>query len=151
MLIFPWLARGFPLNVELLGIKLVNLGGHDEITLAEAVDLVRPQRDLSFAPGEQNVGMMALLLRDRTYAIDEVERLLEIGKLECAGDVVLVDDVPVGELMAKRVKFRAVKRRSASAAGCAGFAGETGHGGSLADSLAQNLDIDDLSIRREIS
>ena len=45
--------------------------------------------------------MMALVLRDRTHAVDEVERLLKIGELENAVNVMFVHYLPVGKLMAQ--------------------------------------------------
>ena len=59
-------------------IKLVDLGRHDEVALGQAVDLVRPHGNFRFAPGQQDVGMMSLLLRDLSHPVHEVERLLEI-------------------------------------------------------------------------
>ena len=80
-----------------------------------------PDGDLGFTPGEQDVGMMALLFGDGSGFVDEVEGGLEVGKGEDAGDVVLVDDVPVGELMAEAVELLAMERGYATTAGDAGF------------------------------
>jgi hypothetical protein len=41
---------------------------------------------------------------------------------------VLVDHVPVGQLVAKSVKLRTLEGRSAAAAGNASLGGEGGHG-----------------------
>src|SRR5467141_2101926 len=93
---------------ETSGWNLVDLGGHDEIAFGQAVDAVRPQRDFHFAPREQNVGMMALLFREDSDAVHEVERLLEIWKFEGARAVVFVDDLPVGKLVAETMEFVAL-------------------------------------------
>ena len=102
---------------EVLPEQSVNLCGHDEVALGEAVDLVRPKRDFGFAPGEQNVGMMPLLFGQSAQAIHEIERLLEIGKGERASDVVLVDHAPVGDDFVQRLEVLAFERRHAAAAG----------------------------------
>ena len=59
---------------------------------------MRPQGNFRFSPGEQDVGVVPLLFRQRADTIDEVEGLLEIGEGEGAGDVVLVDDFPMGPI-----------------------------------------------------
>ena len=41
---------------------MVNFRRHDEIAFGQAVNLVGPQRDLDFAPGEQDVRVVPLLL-----------------------------------------------------------------------------------------
>jgi len=107
-----------------LPVQLIDLRGHDEVAFGQAVDFVRPQGDLGFAPGQQDIGMVALLLGHGSYAVHEGEGLLEIGKGEGAREVVLVDDLPVGELVAEVVEFRAFQGWDSTAAGDAGFAGE---------------------------
>jgi hypothetical protein len=42
-----------------------------------------------------NVGVMSLAFGDRADAVDEIERLHEIGELKGAGDVMLVDHLPI--------------------------------------------------------
>jgi hypothetical protein len=54
-----------------------------------------PQSDFNFAPSEQNVGMVTLLLGDATDSIYKVQGLLEIRKREGASDVVFIDYLPV--------------------------------------------------------
>src|ERR1035437_7733949 len=77
----------------------VNLCRHDEIALGQAVDLVGPQRDLGLAPCQQNVRMMSLLLGQSSHAIDELERLLEVGELELAVKVMFLRDCPLGDAL----------------------------------------------------
>src|SRR5581483_8568273 len=43
-----------------LRVQLIYFRSHDEIALGEPVDLVSPERQLNPAPGQQDVGMMAL-------------------------------------------------------------------------------------------
>ena len=108
-------------------MEAIDLGGHDEVALGQAIDLMSPQCDFGFAPGEQDVGMMSLRLGQFAYAIHEIQRLLEIGEGEQASDVVLVDHLPLGHLLMQRVEFGALERRHAAATGNAGFAGERCH------------------------
>jgi hypothetical protein len=69
---------------------LVDLGGQDEIAFRETVDLVRPHRNFDFSPGEEDVWMVALLLRKFTHAVYELEGFAKVGKLKGLRDVVLL-------------------------------------------------------------
>jgi len=111
------------LATSLSGIQTVDLRRHDEITFGQAVDLVGPDGDFGFSPLQQDIRMMALFLGDSADAVDEVESIFEIGEAEGAGDVVLVDHVPIRELMAEGVKLLAFEGRDASLAGDAVFGG----------------------------
>jgi hypothetical protein len=51
---------------------LIDLCGENEIALCQAVDFVRPDGDLDFAPGQEDVGMMSLLFGNLSHAIDEI-------------------------------------------------------------------------------
>src|SRR5260370_31617579 len=78
------------------------LGRHNQVAFGEAVNLVGPQRDFGLPPGKQDVGMVALLLSQGSDSIHKVQGLLEVRESEGAGDVVLVDHLPVarvGELL----------------------------------------------------
>src|ERR1700683_242145 len=101
----------------------VDLRGHDEIALGEAIDLVRPERDFRFAPGQQNIRMVPLLLGQRTHTIHEIERLLKVGKWEGASDVVLVDHAPLRNDFVHRLDLLPFERRHSAAAGDAFFVG----------------------------
>ena len=81
--------------------QTVNLRGHDEITFGQAIDLVSPQGNFRFSPGQQNVGVMPLRLSHRARSIYKIQRLLEIRKRETACNVVLVDDLPLRHLLVK--------------------------------------------------
>jgi hypothetical protein len=108
---------------ERLRLQPVDLSGHDEVALGQAVDLVGPERDLGLTPGQQNVGMMALFLSQRAHAVHEVERILEVGKSESASDVVLVDHSPLGDDFVQRVEFLALERWHSAPAGNTFFVG----------------------------
>lgn len=74
--------------------------------------------------------MMALLFGYFSYAIHEVERLLEIGKFEFAPDVVFLIDGPIGNAIVQLLQFLAMQGRHTAAAGNALFIGKLfGHEG----------------------
>ena len=75
-------------------VELVDLGGKDEIALRQAVDLVRPGRDLDFSPGKEDVRVVPLPLRKLTYSIHKIECVAKVQKLEGLRDVVFRNDIP---------------------------------------------------------
>jgi hypothetical protein len=75
-------------------VALVDFGGQDEIALRQAVDLVRPGRDLDFPPAKKDVRMVPLLFRELTYAVYELEGFAKVQKLEGLRDVVFRNDIP---------------------------------------------------------
>ena len=84
-----------------------------------------PQSDFNFAPREQDIGVMPLLLRDRSDAIYKIQGLLEIGKSKCARNVVFVYDFPVrplGKLSVQVIEFFSLKWRRSTPARHASFA-----------------------------
>lgn len=89
----------------------VNLGCHNEIAFGQAVNLVGPQSDAHLAPSEQNIGMMAFLLRDLTDAIYKCERLLEIWKTKLAVEMMFVGDLPVRNLLVKSYQCSSLESR----------------------------------------
>ncbi len=119
-------SRG-PLRVH----SLVDLCGQDEIALREAIDLVRPSRDLDFSPGEEDVWMMTLFLRKFTYAVYEREGFTKVRKLEGLRDVVLFDNAPAIHLLLQGNEFLTLERRDASPAGYACFSCKVGHTGTI--------------------
>jgi len=78
---------------------------------------VRPEGDVDFAPSESDVRVVALFFGDSTDFIHERKGVLEIWERELARDVVLVDDAPVGQLMAEVVKLLAFEGGHAATAG----------------------------------
>jgi hypothetical protein len=115
-------------SVARLGIELINLCGHDEVAFRQAVDLVRPECDFGLAPGEKDVRMMTLIFGHFADAVHEIQRLLEIGKLEGSCEVMFVDDFPVRQLMAQVMQSRAFESGNIAAAWNAGPFGKSGHG-----------------------
>jgi len=74
--------------------------------------------------------MVSLFLRQCADAIHEIQRLLEIGETEGAGDVVFVDDFPVRplrNLLINLFQFFALERRHTALAGHTSFRSERRH------------------------
>lgn len=80
-------------------VELVDFGSHDEIALRQAVDLVRPDRDLDFSPGKEDVRVVSLLFSELAYLVDKLERFTKVGKREGLRDVVFLHDVPAVHLL----------------------------------------------------
>ena len=80
-------------------VELVDFGGQDEIALRQAVDLVRPGRDLDFSPAKEDVWVMPLLFNELTYSVHKLERFTKVGKREGLRDVVFLHDVPAVHLL----------------------------------------------------
>jgi len=67
---------------------------HNEVAFGQAIDLVGPQSDLGLTPGQEDVGMMTLILGQLPNPVHKGERLFEIGELELPYEVVLIGDLP---------------------------------------------------------
>ena len=104
--------------------ELINLGCHDEVALSQAIDFVRPKRNLRFAPSQQNVRMMSLTFRNLSNTVHKIQSLLEIGEGKRAREVVLVHHCPLWNLLLDALQFHSLERRDASAAGNAVLAGK---------------------------
>jgi len=80
----------------------VDLRRQNEVRLGQSVHRVRPGRDFSFAPPEQDVRMMALLLGNSAHFVHEGQSRLEIGKLVSADEMMLINNLPsrgIGQLL----------------------------------------------------
>src|SRR5689334_24909457 len=97
--------------------KDVDLSGHDEIAFRQSLGGMGPQRDLDLTPGQHDVGMMSLLLRDLAHAVHKSERLLEIRKGKAAQQVMLFHRFPLRNLAPQLFNGRPAKRRHTTAAG----------------------------------
>ena len=111
-------------------LQPVDLRRHDEIAFGQTIDRMRPQRDLGFAPGEKYVGMVSLFLGNRSHTIHEVERGLEVGELERPGQMMFVDDLPIGNFFPQFFERCALQRRHSTPAGNAGLFGKRRHASS---------------------
>ena len=105
----------------LLRIGLVDLRRQNKVALCQAVDLVRPDFDPGLAPRQVNVRMMSLLFCNDSDSVDEIERRLEIRKLELLLDVMIVHNIPMVHLRCQRLDFRCGERRHTSSARNARF------------------------------
>ena len=102
-------------------MELVDFCSQNKIVLRQAVDLVRPGRDLDFSKGKKEVRVMPLLLRKRAYAVYELERFAKVGKCEGLRKVVSFDDVPAFHLLFEGGKLLTLERWDAATAGDTGF------------------------------
>src|SRR5262249_47499997 len=93
----------------------------------EAVDLVGIGFDIDLAPREVNVGMGALLFRHDADAVHEGESRFEIGKQIGLDNMMLVDDLTIGDLGGELPQLLTFEGRHAAAAGDAVFFGEFAH------------------------
>ncbi len=100
-----------------MGLKLINFRGEDEIAFGQAVDLVGPNLDFNFSPGEKNVGVVALLLRQLTDAVHKIECLAKVGKFESFREMVLVRDGPPLHLLLEDCERFTFERRYAASTG----------------------------------
>ena len=101
----------------------VDLCGHNEIALSQAIDLVRVDRNLGFAPGEKNIRMVALLFGDCAGTVHEIKRFFEVRETKCPVQMVLVHDLPIGQLSFEFVQGVSFKRGNAAFARNAGLIG----------------------------
>jgi hypothetical protein len=97
-------------------IELVDLGCQDEIALRQAVDFVRPARNVHFSPSKEDVRVVALRLRKLANAVHEREGLAKVGKLKGFRDVMFFDNVPTVNLLFEGGKILAFQWRNTSSA-----------------------------------
>ena len=91
-------------------VEPVDSCGQDEIAFRQAVDLVRPGRNLDFSPSKKDIWVMTLLLREFAYAVYEAEGFAKVGKRESLRDVVFFDDVPAVHLLLQGDEFFPLER-----------------------------------------
>ncbi len=97
-------------------VELVDFGGQDEIALRQAVDFVRPGRNLGFSPGKKDVRVVPLFFRKISNLVDEFEGFAKVGKLEGLRDVVPLNHIPAVHLLLQRGEFLTLERRHSSSA-----------------------------------
>jgi len=71
--------------------------------------------------------MMSLGLGHFAHPIHKIQRLLEIGKSECARNMMLVDHLPLRHLLMQGFQFFSFEWRVTASAGNAGLAGKRCH------------------------
>src|ERR1700722_7437253 len=104
-------------KTSLAFLQAVDLGGHNKIALGQAVDLVRPHRDFSFAPRKKDIGMMSLFFGQFSNLVYEIQGLFEIGKLKLTRQMMLGDHVPLRNGFEQVLQFSPRDRRHPAAAG----------------------------------
>jgi hypothetical protein len=109
-------------------LELVNSGGEDEIIFGEAVDLVRVKGDFYLAPGEEDIGVMALLLGDGAYLISEFQSRFEVGERERPSDVMFAHGFPAACMLDQPIEFTSLYGRDAAFAGNALLGGKIDRG-----------------------
>src|SRR5437879_4963321 len=102
---------------QLSKIQPIDLCRQDEVALRQPLDFMREDLDPDFAPGKRQVRMMALLLGHLPHAIDVVESLPEVREEKALFEVVLLDDLPIGNLGRQFPEFLSLQRRRAAHAG----------------------------------
>ncbi len=102
---------------ELSTMQAINLGRHNEIALGQAIDLVRPQRDLRLAPRQQNIRMMTLFLGQIPYSVHKLQSLFEIRKTKLAMNVMFLFNRPLGSLAMQLFQFFSRQWRNPAPAG----------------------------------
>jgi len=102
-------------------LELVDFCSQNKIVLRQAVDLVRPGRDLDFSPGKEKVRVVPLLLRKLANAVYELEGFAKVGKREGLRKVVSFDDVPAFHLLFEGGKLLTRERWDAATAWHTGF------------------------------
>ena len=102
-------------------MELVDFCGQNEIVLRQAVDLVRPGRDLDFSAGKEEVRVVPLLLCKLADAVYEIEGFAKVGKREGLRKVVFFDDVPAVHPLFEGGKLLTLERWDAATAWDTGF------------------------------
>src|SRR4029077_5715543 len=90
-------------------LKFVNLRCENKIALSQAVNLVRPCRDVRFTPRKQNIRMVPLLLRNSSDFVDERQSLYKIWKFKFPRDVVPIYHFPSRHLARQCFQVSACK------------------------------------------
>src|SRR5437867_362439 len=108
--------------------QLIDLRSQDEIAFAQAVDFVRPDRDLHSAPGKTDVRMMTLLFRQLADSVGEGECVAKIFERKVFFQMMLVDDLPaISEFPSQVVQRLSLQWRHAAFARDAISFGQLAH------------------------
>jgi hypothetical protein len=92
------------------------------------VDLVRVKGDFYLSPGEEDIGVMALLLGDGTYLISEFQSRFEVGERERPSDVMFAHGFPAACMLDQPIEFTSLYGRDAAFAGNALLGGKIDRG-----------------------
>ena len=98
----------FPIHPSPL---LIHLRREDKIILAQAIDVMRPNRQFYFAPGEKNVRVMIFRFGDFPNEVGKIQGLTEVFEREFFLQVMLVHHLPrITELVRNLLECIAFKR-----------------------------------------
>ena len=96
----------------------IGFGGHVEVALRQAIDLVRPNLDLALTPGEIEVWVVTFCFRHSPHFVhvgqSQGEILKRIQALKMAG---LVQRPPAPQLFQQGLRAISLNRRYTAAAG----------------------------------
>jgi hypothetical protein len=118
---YPLLAHAAALKERDSSLQLINLCRQNEIAFGQPVNLMRPDFDADFAPGQVNVRMMILRFGQFTDAPGEIERLTEIRKGVILFEMVFVNHSPAFKLCVQPGNLFALQRRHSATTRHAGF------------------------------
>ena len=79
----------------------IDLSCQNEIAFRKPIHLMRINSHFGFSPAKQNIGMVGLLLSDSPGTIHKIESLLKIRKLKRFMKMMLVNNLPSGNLALK--------------------------------------------------
>src|SRR5205823_5216494 len=93
-------------------LQPVGFSGEDEVAFGQAIDFVRPDRELHFAPGQINIRMMALSFGQFTDLVCELESLAKVFEFIFLFEMMVLHYTPaLSELVGKILQFITFERR----------------------------------------
>ena len=93
----------------------IHLGGEHEVVFGEAVYCMSEEGEAYFAPGEEDVGVVALLFGELADLVGEGERFTEVFEGELLMQVMLVHHGPAGpQLAGESCEFAAFQGRDSA-------------------------------------
>src|SRR3712207_3911219 len=117
------------------GLEPVHLGGEDEVALGETVYLVGEDRDLCPAPAEGDVRVVGFFLCQLAHPVHELQGLPEVIEAERPPQVMLLHDLPSGDLARELLQLLTLEGRHVAPARHARLARELAHPVLLSSSL----------------
>ena len=89
----------------------------NKVAFGQTIDFMRPNRDFYFAPGEINVGVVALRFGELAYLVGKIKRLTEVLKFILLLQMMFTDDRPTAsELFLQGFQLLAFEWRHAASA-----------------------------------
>ena len=97
-------------------LQPINLRRQNKVALRQPIDLVRPDGNPDLPPGQQDIGMVSLVLREFPYLIHEPQCGLEVRKRKLPFEMMIVHDLPVLHLGFQRPDLCSSQRRYSTSA-----------------------------------